>query len=175
MLRTFLPFSRVVSGRWPPAKNRLSPGSNPARSLIPRTDSRCFSRRKRTLWPWFFSISIPRMLVFIHVWLRLPREKFHAQLNYPWKVEWPNYWRCLIKKKHTQCLKITQNCESSSSKRKIQLNQFWRENSNWMRLIWVNFKHCEYKESLASWLPNQSKLMTPLAHKLFQFFLYCNE
>ena len=117
MLRTFLPFSRVVSGRWPPAKNRLSPGSNPARSLIPRTDSKCYSRRKRTLWPWFFNISIPRMLVFIHVWLRLPREKFHAQLNYPWKVEWPNYWRCLIKKKHTQCLKITQNCESSSSKR----------------------------------------------------------
>ena len=77
-------------------KSLLLLGSSPDKNLTPKTDSRFFSRTKRTLWPWFSNISILRMLAFILVWPQHRLERFPVPLNCLLRVEFNNYWRWFL-------------------------------------------------------------------------------
>ena len=76
MRKTCLVFWREKSRNWRQEKNRPSPGSNPAKNSIPKTDSKSCLRTKKTPWLWSSNISIRRMSAFTLAWPRPRRGKY---------------------------------------------------------------------------------------------------
>ena len=112
-------------------KSLLLLGSSPDKNLTPKTDSRFFSRTKRTLWPWFSNISILRMLAFILVWPQHRLERFPVPLNCLLRVEFNNYWRWFLFFKRFFCHSLFYVENATGLKPNSLLS--------WSRHIGVNF------------------------------------